>query len=144
MHKGKKQEEKERQQLPHSCLFFQPSSKKLKQKECNSSTSSSSTTIDSLIISLSVSKAEIRWWVLKVVSSSFSLRSCLNLNAFLKEMFSDGKISENFKLSKTKCGYYLTYGIAPYLKSSITKSIFKAPYFTIMFDESLNSVFTKW
>ena len=55
-------------------------------------------------------------------------------------MFSDGKIAENFKLSKTKCGYYLTYGIAPYLKSNITKSILKAPYFTIMFDESLNSV----
>ena len=33
-----------------------------------------------------------------------------------------------------------TYGIAPYLKSNITKSILKAPYFTIDFDESLNSV----
>ena len=55
-------------------------------------------------------------------------------------MFSDSKIAENFKLSKTKCGYYLTYGIAPCLKSNITKSILKAPYFTIMFDESLNSV----
>ena len=55
-------------------------------------------------------------------------------------MFSDSKISENFKLSKTKCGYYLTYGIAPYLKSNIIKSILKAPYFTIMLDKSLNSV----
>ena len=55
-------------------------------------------------------------------------------------MFSDSKIAENLKLSKTKCGYYLTYGIAPYLKSNITKSILKAPYFTIMFNESLNSV----
>ena len=33
-----------------------------------------------------------------------------------------------------------TYGIAPYLKSNITKSILKAPYFIIDFDESLNSV----
>ena len=57
-----------------------------------------------------------------------------------KEKFSDSKIAENFKLSKTKCRYYRTYGIAPFLKSNITKSIFKAPYFTIMFDESLNSV----
>ena len=39
-----------------------------------------------------------------------------------------------------QCGHYLTYGIAPYLKSIITKFIFKTPYFTIMFDESLNSV----
>ena len=55
-------------------------------------------------------------------------------------MFSDSKIAENFKLSKTKCRYYLTYGIAPYLKSNITKYITKAPYFIIMFDECLNSV----
>ena len=55
-------------------------------------------------------------------------------------MFSDSKIAENVKLNKTKCRYQLTYGIAPYLKSSITKSILKAPYFTVMFDESLNSV----
>ena len=136
---GKKHKEKEKQQSPLSCLFFQPSSSKLKQKESNSSTSSSSTTIDSLIISLSVSKAEIRW-VLKVVSSSFSLHKCLNLNALFKEMFSDSKIADSFKLSKTKCGYYPTYGIVPYLKSNITKSILKAPYFTIMFDEILNSV----
>ena len=62
---------------------------------------------------MSVSKAEIRW-VLKVVSSSFSLRSCLSLNALFKEIFSNSKIAENFKPSKTKCGYYPTYGIAPY------------------------------
>ena len=55
-------------------------------------------------------------------------------------MFLVSKIAENFKLCKTKCGYYLTYGIAPYLKSNITKSILKASYFRIMFDESLNSV----
>ena len=54
-------------------------------------------------------------------------------------MFSDSRIAENFKLSKTKCRYYLTYRIAPYLKSNITKSILKAPNFTIMFHESLNS-----
>ena len=55
-------------------------------------------------------------------------------------MFLDSKITENFKLSKTKCRYYLTYGIAPYLKSNITKSILKASYFAIIFYESLNLV----
>ena len=69
--KGKKHKQKEKQQSSLSCLFFQPSSSKLKQKESNSSTSSSSTTIDSLIIPFSVTKAKIRW-VLKVVTSSFS------------------------------------------------------------------------
>ena len=98
-HAQGKNKEKEKQQSPLSCLFFQPSSRKLKQKQSNSSASSSSTTIDSLIIPLSVSKAEIRW-VLKIVSSNFCLRSCLNLNALFKEMFSDSKIAEHFKLSK--------------------------------------------
>ena len=55
-------------------------------------------------------------------------------------MFSDSKIAENVKLSKSKCGYYVTYGIASYLKSNITKSILKASYFRIMFHESLNLV----
>ena len=41
---GKKHKEKVKQQSPLSCLFFQPSSSNLKQKESNSSTSNSSTT----------------------------------------------------------------------------------------------------
>ena len=65
-------------------FIFLPSSSKLKQKGSNSSTStSSSTAIDSLIIPLSVSKAEIRW-VLKVLSSGFSLQSCLK-NVFWQQ-----------------------------------------------------------
>ena len=55
-------------------------------------------------------------------------------------MFLDSKVAENFEFNKTKCGHYLTYRIAPYLKSNITKSFLKVPYFTIMFDGSLNSV----
>ena len=97
-HAQGKNTEKEKQQSPLSCLFFQPSSGKLKQTS-NSSTSSSSATIGRLIILLSVSKAEIRL-VLMVVSSSFSLRLYLNLNVLSKEIFSFSKIAENFKLSK--------------------------------------------
>ena len=54
-------------------------------------------------------------------------------------MFSDSNIAENFKLSKTKSDI-MTYGIVPYLKSNITKSVLKASYFTIISDESVNSV----
>ena len=39
----------------------------------------STSTLDSLIVPVSAAKAEIRW-VLKVVDSNFSLRSCLDLN----------------------------------------------------------------
>ena len=54
-------------------------------------------------------------------------------------MFSDSNIAENFKLSKTKSDI-MTYGIVPYLKSNITNSVLKASYFTIISDESVNSV----
>lgn len=132
MHTRENHKEKEKQQSIFSCLFFQPSNSKFKQKESASSTSSSIATIDTLIIQLPVSKSEIRW-VLRVVLPSFSLRLRLNWNALFKEILLNSRISEKFKLSKTKYGCYLTYGIAPYLKSSITKSILKAPYFKIMF-----------
>ena len=95
-----KHKEKEKQQSPLSCLFFQPNSSKLKQKENNLSTSSS-TTVDSLIILWSVSKAEIRF-VLKVVSSSFYLQSCLNLIVFFKQTFSDSKLLKMSNLVKQK------------------------------------------
>ena len=95
-----KHKEKEKQQSPLSCLFFQPNSSKLKQKENNLSTSSS-TTVDSLIILWSVSKAEIRF-VLKVVSSSFYLQSGLNLIVFFKQTFSDSKLLKMSNLVKQK------------------------------------------
>ena len=60
--------------------------------------------IDSMLLPLAVAHTEIRWAV-KVVMSSASFRSCLQLNDLFRTMFSDSSIASAFQLSKTKCSY---------------------------------------
>lgn len=96
-------------------------------------------TIPSIVIPLKVVKAEIMW-VLKTVYNHFSLRSCLGLNEILKAMFDDSEIAKSFKLSKTKCGYLINYGLAPHFQDILNQSISSSPYFIISFDESMNKV----
>ena len=52
-------------------------------------------------------------------------------------MFPDSTIA---KLGKTKCGHYITYGMAPYFGELIKTLINKSPCFSLSFDESLNRV----
>ena len=59
--------------------------------------------------------AEIRW-VLKVVLSHFSYRSCLDTNKLFKTMFPDSAIVKKFSMSKTKCAYVIHFGIASIFK----------------------------
>ena len=80
--------------------------------------------------------AEIRW-TLKVVESGFSYRSCIGLNELFKAMF--GK-KLNFNMSKTKCSYYINFGLGIYFKDNLVKYIKLSPYFSVSFDESLNKI----
>ena len=54
-------------------------------------------------------------------------------------MFSDSEITEQFILSKTKCGYFINFGIALVFKTNLTKEINMSPFYTFSFDESMNS-----
>ena len=56
-------------------------------------------------------------------------------------MFSDSKIAESFKLGKTKSGYFKNYGLAPFLKMNLIKSIKDLPFFAASFVESLNRIY---
>ena len=100
---------------------------------------SSSGNLDQLVIPTDVTKAEIRW-VLKVVKSHFPLRSCIDLNELFRSMFPDSGIASKFQLDKTKCSYLINYGIGPYYKDILLKSINTSPFFSISFGESLNSI----
>ena len=51
-------------------------------------------TFDNLIVPVPAAKADIRW-VLKVVGSNFSLRSCQDLNDFFRVMLLDRAIAKN-------------------------------------------------
>ena len=53
-------------------------------------------------------------------------------------MFSDSEIAKSFKLSKTKCSYFINLGLAPYFKDLLVKEIKAANIFVVSFDESLN------
>ena len=94
-------------------------------------------TISDFVIPATAIRAEI-FWVLKVVTSHFSSRSCLGLNDLFRLMLIDSEIAKSFQLSKTKCGYIINFGLAPYFKEHLLKSLRVSPYFVLSFDESFN------
>ena len=96
-------------------------------------------TISDMILPTTVLRAEILW-ALKVVNNHFSLRSCLGLNEIFKEMFPDSDIAKSFKLSKTKCGYVINYGLAPYFRDLLVEMISSSPFYVVSFDESMNKI----
>ena len=53
-------------------------------------------------------------------------------------MFSNSEIAKSCKLSKTKCGYFINFGLAPYFTDLLVKEIKAANIFAVSFDESLN------
>ena len=53
-------------------------------------------------------------------------------------MFPDSAIAKLVTLGKTKCGYCISYGIAPYFGEFIKILTNKSPHFSLFFDESLN------
>ena len=118
---------------PESCDLPQNSS------SLASSQNSVQATIGMYSTPLSVAHAEIRW-SMKVIMSHFSLRSCLDINNLFQSMFPDSQIAQQFSLSKTKCGYYINYGLAPYYRELLIDKIKQSPFFTVLFDESLNKV----
>ena len=100
-------------------------------------TNKNQSAIDNMLTKESVPHAEIRW-VLKTVESKFLLRSCEGTNASFLEMFPDSKIAYSFSLSRIKCNFILNFGLAPFFKTILLIEIKKSPYFTTIFDESLN------
>ena len=87
-------------------------------------------------------KAEIMW-VLGVIMSNYSYRSCATKAKLFLKMFFDNEIAQNMKFRKTKCSYVLVHGIFPHFKDILMKSLQEAPFILISFDESLNSVLKK-
>ena len=133
--KGAKHQERVKNHNPNARLFFARQS----DKDTLPTDKAAKTTgrIDEMMNSVAVSHAEIRW-AMKVVTSHFSYRSCLNLNSLLASMFPDSEIAKSFQLSKMKCSYYVVYGLAPYYKDELLESVKSSPAHSVLFDESLN------
>ena len=54
-------------------------------------------------------------------------------------MFPESKIASQFTLGKTKARYAMLYGIAPEFKKQLIYDINASTFYTVSFDESLNS-----
>ena len=111
---------------PVSRLYFQDNTSTASEAP---STRKSTSTLDNLIVSVSAAKTNIKW-VLKVVDSNFSLRSCLDLNDLFRVMFPDSTIAINF-------------GVVPYIRNILKETIEISPSLTIPFDESLTGYVQK-
>ena len=53
-------------------------------------------------------------------------------------MFPDSQIVKSFQISKTKCAYYVVYGLTPYFKELLFQNIKASPFYSVLFDKSLN------
>ena len=55
-------------------------------------------------------------------------------------MFLDSEIASRFSMGKTKIRYMILYGLAPHFKSRWREGMSSSIYYSLSFDESLNSV----
>ena len=96
--------------------------------------------LSSYVHQTSVTEAEILW-VLRTVLCHNSLRSCDGLSELFQRMFNDSTIAKSFSLGRTKCGYLVNFGIAPYFKEQLLLKLKSSPCFVACYDESLNRTF---
>ena len=48
-------------------------------------------------------------------------------------MFSGIVVAFWFQLNKTKCSYYVNYGLSPFIKDFVAKDV-RSPYFSVLFN----------
>lgn len=86
-----------------------------------------------------VTKAEIIWCIQSVMTH-LSFRSASSAVKAMKAMFTDSDIAQKMELQRTKVGYLIGFGLAPYFKNELVNTISQTNCFVICFDESLNKV----
>jgi hypothetical protein len=106
------------------------------------SSSSKQTTISTCTNKQLVTKAEIIW-ALDVVMSKYSFNSSSNKGDLFTTMFPDSEIAKDFSCGKTKCGFIVKFGIAPYFLELLNSQLKDLEYFVALFDESFNYVAKK-
>lgn len=87
----------------------------------------------------SVTRAEIIWCLSSVMSHK-SLRCAANDVSVFPLMFPDSDIASKMQLQRTKIGYVILQGLAPYFHNELKKELVECSEFVVGFDESLNKV----
>ena len=78
-------------------------------------------------------------WCLRLVLTHESYNSCNDLAPLFQRIFAGHEVAEHFSLGKIKSRYTILYGIAPELKKMLLHDVNYSSFFSISFDESLNS-----
>ena len=143
---------KERKQYSETFLSQKKSSERNSETEEGQSTSTihkeigkqkqSAKSIDQYAVSINSLNAEILW-CMYVVKGHLSYNLCSNIMELFNVMFPDSDIVAQFSLEKTKCRYMILFGLAPYFKNALIKDINNSLYYSLSFEESLNSVVQK-
>ena len=105
-----------------------------------SSTSNASSPISSYIINKDATEAEMLW-VLRTVLCHNSSLSCDGIPKLFMRMFSDSSIAKAFTMGRTKCSYFINFGIASYFKEVLQQKMKATPFFALSYNESLNRIF---
>lgn len=82
-------------------------------------------------------------WAIDVVLSKHSFRSRAKKSELFSAMFHDSEIATKFSCGKTKCTYLICFGVAPYFKELLCKTLSELDHVVCQFDESYNQVVKK-
>ena len=55
-------------------------------------------------------------------------------------MLHDSQIAKSFQISKTKCSYLVSFGIAPQFRQELVDGTKQSPFISLSLDESLNDI----
>ena len=127
-------------------MYFKPKEPdEIDKENCSDCVPSTSSATMDVVAELNkqamISKPSVRaldaeiCWVPKIVMMHASYRFYLNLI----ELF----MAQNFKMRNTKVSYMIVYGIAEHFHRSLLSLPKKFPFFTPLFDESLNDILNK-
>ncbi|XP_055551549.1 uncharacterized protein LOC129733946 [Wyeomyia smithii] len=103
---------------------------------------SAGATMKKYVLKEAVTKAEISWCFHTIATHSSALSAGTAASVF-KAMFPDSDIAASFELGRTKIGYLITYGLAPYFSQKILGVLTQLSEFVVGFDESLNKIAQK-
>lgn len=78
-------------------------------------------------------------WALYSVEKHNSLRSTSDCGSIFKLMFPNDQAAQHFSLGKDKLSYMVDYGLAPYFRNELSKTL-GTSVFSVSFDESLNKI----
>ena len=109
----------------------------------NGSKAATQTTLPAATLVRQVKEAEVLMAV-QSVTNHVSNRTMEKFATISKVFFSDSQIASRVELGRTKIGYLITFGLAPYYRTQLFRSLLPgtgtAPRFTSCFDEAFSRI----